>query len=249
MSKIIIALDRLHWLWLVLAAPFLLFPTPKRSLAMLVIPVLLLLHWLAGKAKNRLAARPLGSIESHPDIIPSTPLNTAFLLLFVMVLVSLWVTFDITYSLPKITGMVLAFGIFFETVRFAQRPRDWLFCLSAFLLIGLGIALIGLFGTAWSATVRIPILSPLLDRLPRLVSGLQGAESGFHPNEVAGALLWVLPMMGVVSFMMIVAFTKIAKRKKGDPASLEEKGRMAFGRKKRRGWHLAGTLVSLFSSF
>jgi len=36
-------LDRLYWLWLALAAPFMLFPTPKRSLAMLVVPALVLL--------------------------------------------------------------------------------------------------------------------------------------------------------------------------------------------------------------
>jgi hypothetical protein len=57
---------------------------------------------------------------------------------------------------------------------------------------------LGLLGTNW-ATTKIAFLSPIVARLPKLIAGLQGAESGFHPNEVAGALVWVLPAMLAVS--------------------------------------------------
>jgi hypothetical protein len=51
-KRVLIILDRLHWLWLILATPFLLFPSPSRSLAMLVVPGLILLRWLALRAKR-----------------------------------------------------------------------------------------------------------------------------------------------------------------------------------------------------
>ncbi len=52
MQKLIQKIDRLHWLWLGLASPFLLFPSPTHGLAMLVIPVLFLVHLLAEKEER-----------------------------------------------------------------------------------------------------------------------------------------------------------------------------------------------------
>ena len=173
--------DRWHWILLALTAPFLLFPSPSRSLALFVVPGLWLLAWLAGR-----------------EPLPRTPLNAALLLVFFMVLVSLWATYDIVYSLPKISGMVLGIGIFFAVAREAGRPRGQLLSLLAFLGIGLGIAALGVIGTSWASS-KITFLEPILARLPTLIQGLQGAETGLHPNEVAGALIWVLPLMMTIS--------------------------------------------------
>ena len=101
-------LDHRHWLWLILAAPFMLFPTPTRVLAMLVVPSL----WLIALLINR-------------KLIPLTPLNGVLLLLSLMVLVSTWATYDIAASLPKISGMVLGLGAFFATVREGRLAKGW----------------------------------------------------------------------------------------------------------------------------
>jgi hypothetical protein len=189
-------LDRLHWLWLALAAPFLLFPSPKRSLAMLVVPALWVLHWivvrkqwaegshLRGYNAEIRDKRKADGNEQTP--IALTPLNGALLLMILMVLVSLWVTFDINYSLPKISGMVLGMGVFFAIVREGQRPRGWLLSLLVFLCTGIGIGIVGLFGTAWFES-KITFVNPVIARLPRLISGLPGAESGIHPNALRAA--------------------------------------------------------------
>jgi putative inorganic carbon (HCO3(-)) transporter len=197
-------LDRLHWLWLAMAAPFMLFPSPKRSLAMLVIPALFLLRWLAIKANQKKVPRESEEKSNHrSSIIPNTPLNGALLLMSVMVLVSLWATFDINYSLPKICGVVLGMGVFFALVREGTRPRGWTFGLLAFLGMGLTIATLGFFGTSWFSFSKIALLGPIITHLPRLITGLQGAESGFHPNEVAGGLIWVLPLIMAVSVILL----------------------------------------------
>ena len=198
-NSILRILDRLHWLWLALAAPFMLFPSPKRSLAMLVVPALFLLHWLALKIQKQTTSQNAQSaIGKSQSLIPYTPLNGALLLLEIMVVVSLWVTYDIGDSLPKITGMVLGFGAFFAVVREAEHPHGWVLSLLAFSGIGLGIAVVGVFGTNWF-TSKITLFVPITTHLPKFITGLQGAESGFQPNEVAGALIWILPVMIAIS--------------------------------------------------
>jgi hypothetical protein len=125
-----------------------------------VIPGLWIVAWLGGRGP-----------------LPRTPLNVTLLLMFCMVLVSLWATYDITVSLPKICGMVLGVGVFFAVVREAERSRGRTLSLLAFLGIGLGIATLGVFGTSWLTTSKIPLFDALIARLPRLITGLQGAES------------------------------------------------------------------------
>ena len=53
---------------------------------------------------------------------------------------------------------------------------------------------------------KITQLNPIIARLPKVISGLQGAGSGFHPNEVAGALIWVLPVILVMSVALFLTF-------------------------------------------
>jgi putative inorganic carbon (HCO3(-)) transporter len=173
-------IDRGQGLILLLVSPFLLFPTPARTLALLIVPGL----WVvAGLSRGVFLTR--------------TPLNGSLLLLAVMILVSLYVTYDIAVSLPKITGLVLGFGVFFAVARLGQDRLGWRLGVVAFLALGIGTAGVGLLGTQWLD--KVAFLSPLLARLPSVLKGLPGAESGFQPNEVAGSLVWVLPLLFVLT--------------------------------------------------
>jgi putative inorganic carbon (hco3(-)) transporter len=201
--------DRLHWLWLTLAAPFLLFPSPKTSLVMLIVPTLILIHWLALDGKPQAAADDFTvSTPQQRSFIPSTPLNGSLVLMMLMVLVSLWATFDINDSLPKIGGMVLGIGAFQAVTRESARMRGWILSLLYFLAIGLGTATLGALGTNW-VNSKITQLNPIIARLPKVISGIQGAGSGFHPNEVAGALIWVLPV--ILEMSVVLFLTSIIK--------------------------------------
>jgi hypothetical protein len=71
-----------HWLLIILAMPFLLFPSPTRILALLILPVIWLLRW-----------------KSIGSPFPRIPLNASLLLLATMVLVSTWATYDLTLRL------------------------------------------------------------------------------------------------------------------------------------------------------
>jgi putative inorganic carbon (HCO3(-)) transporter len=207
---------------------------------MLTVPMLWLLHWFV-VYKNQRDARRLENKTEHenrsafpPSALPLTPLNGALLVMALMVLVSVWATFDIGYSLPKISGMVLGMGVYFAVAREGARLRGWILSLLAFLGIGLGIAVLGIFGTSWFSS-KITLLDQLTARLPKFITGLQGAESGFHPNEVAGALIWVLPLMMAI----LVALFYLPRFARNESTKAFSKG----WQEKLRGWRLVGLIA------
>ena len=225
MLRFITWLDRLHWLWLLLVAPFLLFPNPKRSLAMLVIPVSWILHWIVSRHNNashldNSLAPPLP--RSHTPF-PLTPLNGSLLLMAVMVLVSVWATYDIAFSLPKLSGMVLGFGIFFAIVREGSHTKGWWLSLLVFLAMGAGVAGLGFLGTRWTTT-KLNFLNPITTRFPMIFSDLPGAKGGFQPNEVAGALTWVLPVLLALSVYIIFSLRRSSSPKLGIPKARHATG-------------------------
>ncbi len=162
------------WVALVLAAPLMLFPSPARTPALLVVPALGLVAVAAGQPP-----------------LPRTPLNAALLGLALMLLVSLGATHSLATSLPKLAGMVLGVGVFAVTARLGSR-REAVLGVAALLAGGVGLALISFFGSRWPD--KLPLLDPLVARLPVQLRGLPGAEEGFSPNQVAGTLLWVVPL-------------------------------------------------------
>jgi len=219
MNTILKWLDHHHWLWLIIISPFLVFPNSNRSLAMLVIPALWILNlWVSrqeniienGKLKiensiNKIEDSTL-KIENStektaaPDFkkgFPTTPMNLSLLLLSLMLLISLWATYDINLSLEKISGVVLGLGVFFAVVRESKRPLGWWLSLVAFLVGGLGWALIGFLGTNWQ--MRFNFLVPFVSRIPNLISGVPGLETGLQHNAVGGTLLWILPLFLTLS--------------------------------------------------
>ena len=171
---------------LLLAAPFLLFPSPATTPVLLIVPSLWVISWLAGDAP-----------------LPYTPLNVTLLLLNLMVLVSTQVSYDLAVSLPKIAGMVLGIGVFYAFVNYSQGSRGFGMCLVVLLTTGLGVALISLLGTEW--TIKFDFLTGSTYRFAPRITGLPGAESGLNPNEVGGALLWVIPLFLALS---VTVFTQ-----------------------------------------
>jgi putative inorganic carbon (HCO3(-)) transporter len=215
LSRLAGLVDRWHWAFLIVATPFLLFPSPRTAPALLILPVV----WIAGLVARRVP-------------LPRTPLNLALLLLVVMLLVSEWATFDLLFSLPKITGVILGIAAFFAIVRVGGTSSGWWLSLLAFLGAGVFISGFGLIGTAWGA--KIAALSFFAERLVLRVRGIPGIEEGLNPNQLAGALTWVAPGLAVLAGFVMV------------------NRRVLLARYGRRGWAavsgtvLASTLFVLF---
>ena len=208
MNTILKWLDHHHWLWLIIISPFLVFPNSNRSLALLVVPAQWILNLWIIRQENRkpkienkkLKLENINdptSIDKKVSGFPLTPINFSLLVLVTMLLVSLWATYSIEQSLEKISGLVLGLGACFAIVRESRKPFGWWQSLVVFLGGGLGWALIGFLGTNWQ--MRFNFLVPFVSRIPNLISGVPGLETGLQHNAVGGTLLWVLPLFLTLS--------------------------------------------------
>jgi putative inorganic carbon (HCO3(-)) transporter len=177
LKRLIEIADRYQWLFLGLAAPFLLFPSPGRSLALLVIPFIFLIGWLARR-----------------EAIPRTPFNGSLLLMAVMVLVSIWVTPDMSISYEAIARILLGFATLFCVARYTANPGILRWVLLFYLSIGPAIATLGLLGTRWVSN-KFDLLARISALFPARWTAMARDVEGFNPNALAGGLILVLPVL------------------------------------------------------
>jgi putative inorganic carbon (HCO3(-)) transporter len=174
------------WNWISLclllaATPLLLFPNGWGSFALVILPLI----WIG----NRI-------FSEH--FVPRTPYDGVILCLLVMVFVSLYPSYDIAVSLPKIAGILLGVSTFYVVVNLADSAdRLRRVSIGVFLLIAILSGLI-FVGTDWGR--KVPLLEQISALLPALLRGLPGADGGFHPAEVGGTLTWImfLPMAAFI---------------------------------------------------
>ena len=176
---------RCDWLFLIAIAPFIFFLDVRFTWVLLAIPLVLLVQgWAWGK------------------FLPITPLNPAILLLEIMVGVNMVVTPDLTTSLGKIGGLLFGVAVYFCVANHARTEQGLKESLILLFLAGMGVALLGLISTNWGTTKNLG-LNALTARLPVRLEGLPGAEAGIQPNELAGALLWVIPAIFMASLVLV----------------------------------------------
>jgi O-antigen ligase len=121
-------------------------------------------------------------------------LNGALLILAIMLLVSIFVTYSLDVSLPKIVGLIFGLSVYFAVIRVCDQPHAWVIGLSALCLVGLGAAVVGLLGA--TADTGLAFAYTAVDHWRNLIDRLLGLAHAINPNEVAGALLWVVSPAG-----------------------------------------------------
>ena len=128
-----------------------------------------------------------------------TPADWPMFFLFgVMLPVAVWAAPDPLrdqYSIPRALILVWNFCLFYTVATHASLRRASLRGLTwAFIAIAAVVALLAPLGINWLN--KFPALAPILNRIPAVLRGVfTGAESGFSGNQVAGALLYVLPLL------------------------------------------------------
>jgi putative inorganic carbon (hco3(-)) transporter len=174
--RISAAVLRLEWLFLLLVLPVTFFSPGRQTAVLLLLPLLWLLRRLA---------------TGH--FVPPTPYNAAILALATMLLVSLYATFDIWLSMPRITGLVVGIFLFFGAVAFSRfRPANLWLLLAFFLAAVAGMAALGVMGVQWSGPFAVLRRAQTL--LPLAGTGIFGANDSINPNFLAGALVWGAPL-------------------------------------------------------
>jgi putative inorganic carbon (HCO3(-)) transporter len=169
----------LEWLAVAVAAPLLLFPTVRprwTAAALCALMAVWLLRWF---------------VRREPW--PVTPFNGALLLFVLMIPVAMWASALPELTLPKATGLVLGLAAFRAVALTARDRRSFGLALTAFCLLGLVIAVIGVLAAQWLE--KVAALTALTSRIPRLITSLpELPTAGVHPNEIAGALMLYLPL-------------------------------------------------------
>lgn len=165
-----------EWMFLALMLPFVLAATPQRAMVLLLIPLL----WLVRKV-------------GYGRFFEKTPVDWSVWGLAAMVVVSLAATNDWLASLPKVVGLLYGAAVFYTAVAYAARTPNRLWWVVGLLLMcGLLVVGIALVGVRW--TSKFAQLDAIFALLPARLLELSPDEQGINPNEVAGVLLWVLPV-------------------------------------------------------
>lgn len=99
------------------------------------------------------------------------------------------------YAWPRGLILIWNFSLFWSVLSHASRERLTLgWALTGWMAAVVGIALLAPFGM--EPRTKLPVIGTIQGFFPRPLMGLfAGAESGFSTNQVAGTLLYVLPLM------------------------------------------------------
>lgn len=164
-------------MFLLAISPIFLFPPLGRHIMIAI--VLLPLVWACAVMTTRQA-------------IPATPFDGTLALILIMVLVSLWATYDVSFSAGKVLGVVFGIAFYFAIVRHLSSASALKTALNVFVLAGVGVALVGILGTNW--IWKVSLIGSITAHLPALIRGIPGQAEGFQPNAIAGALVMFVPL-------------------------------------------------------
>jgi putative inorganic carbon (hco3(-)) transporter len=145
-------------------------------------------------------------------LIPHTPLNGVLLVLLIMVLVSAGVTPDLQISLGNIIGILIGVGIFFFVFRIVKNKKSWMIIFYLFHFSGFLISIISLWLTSWHLS-KFGLFQHFADLIFAVQTILPVKLDTFHPNIVAGTLLWFIPSLISFELSGIFCFKTIKKTK------------------------------------
>lgn len=176
-SKLI---SRIELPLLILIAPMMLF---SATLGVVGIGVILLL-WV-------------GRRITRGYFLPKTPLDWPLAVMCVMIPVGMLVSPDLGWSVGRAEVILYGVALFYGIVDWAVSQERLEMVTLAFLLGGAAIAGLSLMGTAWQ--YKVPVIGDIAQMFPQVAQGLSRNSTGFHPNIVAGALLFVvLPLAAML---------------------------------------------------
>ena len=93
-----------------------------------------------------------------------------------------------------LAGILLGIFLLRYLNRTIKQTKQWHTALGLFGLLGLGFVSLGVLNAGWLN--KIDALTPIIDRLPNQLVPIPGqASDGIHPNQIAGTLLFYLPLL------------------------------------------------------
>ena len=181
--------DRRKYFWLdwvqfclvVLLAPLFLFPSMKTIWIIGIVPIVWAFRWMKRK-----------------EPFERTILDLAIGVLAVAVFVTCLIVPDISFSLPKIAGVLFGLFWFYSAVALLKREMLMKWGIVALLGAGLVLGVGGSFDMIKGA--EFPSIGKVLKIVPEIKLKLPGAEQGINPNPLAGTLILVIPLSLILIF-------------------------------------------------
>ena len=170
-----------------IAVPLLLpafwFPFRWPLATFLALPVLPLLWVVRWRATGRLVLRS-GSEWPLVAVLITTCIATI-------------PVFDAALAAPKVLGIALGAAALVALQNAAARRSVLDPALVALACLTIGLSLVGLIGSEWPTSQKIPVLDPVLRLLPAVLRGIvpHTTAGGINPNELAGDLALLLPVL------------------------------------------------------
>ena len=184
-SRTAIFLIRWQWLPMLLSAPLIALPSPWPLIPLCVVPTVLLAIWMAG-------GKP----------IIRTPLNIPILVIAIMILISIWATYDLKISIGYIAGAVLGLGAFFTITRYSLTIKGWWICFFFYSVMNIGMAVVV------SLMVKFPqkigFLNPVTSHFNSPFFVLSILSVSPHPNNIPYFLLGIVPLLIVFSVSTLI---------------------------------------------
>ncbi|MEZ4515857.1 MAG: O-antigen ligase family protein [Chloroflexota bacterium] len=171
-------LVRLEVVVVLLAAPFLVFPTLSPLLTLFAL-IGIAVVWLL----------PLFT-SSRPGL-PSTPFNIALIPWGLVLIVGILVSADPDQTLPKATGLILSLAIWRLLVLLGRNRSAINLAMLGFVAIGTLFTVTGAIGL--DTTQKIPLLTQY--NPAQLFSLPEQYGLAIHPNQLAGLICLLLPVL------------------------------------------------------
>ena len=165
---------------LALAAPFLLFPSVRSELTVGAL-ILLVVYWIVQLTADRRA-------------LARTPFHGAMLIWALMTGIGTLVSAFPDVTLPKATGLLLGAAVWQFLARTVTDRRLLRWAVIGLWAFGLAVTVVGVISVRWPE--KVPFVSRWVDiALPSTAVELPGGpESGVSANQLAGMLVFYLPL-------------------------------------------------------
>jgi len=140
-----------------------------------------------------------GLTQKRWQFLPTTPFDLPIALLFVMVCVSMFVTYDLQQSFGKVLNMFFCLHWYYFVVNLAENRWAGRIAVSGLLSALLGFTMLGILLYApWQIANTFP--------------QLQALDSQLNPNELAGTMVWVIPLLVALAIAAGLAPLQAGKR-------------------------------------
>ena len=174
-AEVVKFLYKWQWVPILLTAPLFAFSKWMPLVPMVIVPGVWLAIWLAG-------GKPL----------VSTPINLSILLIALMVLVSVFATYDLRISLGFLSGSVVGLAFYFLVVYYGKTSRGWWIIFLVFIGLATLISVVDALLISWPQ--KISFLNPITSLLRTPLVSLPQLSVPPHANNLPVLLLSVLPI-------------------------------------------------------